>query len=372
MELLLLLVVPYFLLYIYLFFIISIKSQAARKKEYKAFKVNRSGPLPQPFLTVIIPFRNEAGNLPLIIRDLALQTWPESLSEIVFIDDGSTDGSFAEASRLTSGMNNFRILKNQGSGKKEAIDTAINKTRGELIITTDADCRLNQEWLTGIAGVYSETMASLIIGPVYPHDKPGVANRLLLLESMAIQSVTEATAIIEHPVMASGANLAFTRELAGGYLDFIRPEISSGDDMYLLHRAKRENHKIVFNFSQGSEVYTEQPSGFREFLLQRIRWSSKATTYTDTDTRVLGAVTFFTNLLVAVLLVISLFIQGLFIIAVTFWLIKSVPDFMLLIKKSLIMNRMKLLPWFIPVQALYPFYVSVVSIAGIFHRPRWK
>jgi len=370
--LLLLAIVPYFLLYTCLYVIISTKKRAGGNPGSDVITPGKTAAGHRPLLSVIIPFRNEAAKLVMITGDLEKQEWPASHTEIILVDDGSTDGSFQEAVRLTTGRKNCRVISNQGSGKKEAIAAAIGMANGAMIVTSDADCRLNNGWLSGIALVYIESGADVIIGPVYPVVKPGIANLLLQVEAAAIQSVTEATAIIDHAVMASGANLAFTRDVAGKYLDFIRPEISSGDDMFLLHRAKREKRKIVFNYSDQAEVLTESPDTFKDFFKQRTRWSSKGVKYNDTDTLVVGLITLLTNLVVATGFVLALFIPGFIKIAVAAWIVKSVPDFLLILKKTANRNHGAIPVWLLPLSLIYPFYVSVVSIAGIFLRSSWK
>ncbi|TFH36533.1 MAG: glycosyltransferase [Bacteroidia bacterium] len=372
MVLLLILIVPYFIIYILFFAVLMARPMAGNNPNITDAAGRERTVLNLPLLSVIIPFRNEAASLPAIIEDLALQEWPRSLTEIILIDDGSTDNSFAEAAMLAARIDNCRVIRNEGSGKKQAIAFAIGITSGDIIVTTDADCRLNHGWLTGIARVYNETGAEVITGAVYPLPNPGILNQLLHLEMMAIHSVSWATSVINHPVMASGANLAFTREVSAGYIDFIRPSISSGDDMFLLHHAKRDRRKIVFNYSEGAEVLTLPPTGLLRLIKQRIRWSSKGFKYRDSDTILLGAVTSLTNIFLISFLVLSAFIPGFFRIAAAAWFLKSVPDFLILLRAASVLNRRRLLLWFLPLHLIYPVYVLLVSFAGIIYRPPWK
>ena len=53
--------------------------------------------------------------------------------------------------RISVGYKNLRVIKNNGRGKKQAIRTGIGVASGDLIITTDADCRMEKGWIRTIS-----------------------------------------------------------------------------------------------------------------------------------------------------------------------------------------------------------------------------
>lgn len=93
-------------------------------------------------LSLVIPVKNESGNLPLLFADIVkvMAARPERY-EIVFIEDGSTDDSYAVLARLKQqnpGL--IRLIKfERNFGKSAALAAGFERARGEYIIIMDAD-----------------------------------------------------------------------------------------------------------------------------------------------------------------------------------------------------------------------------------------
>jgi glycosyltransferase involved in cell wall biosynthesis len=95
----------------------------------------------RPTLSVLIPVYNEVGCLEPLLRELGavLDGLPQS-SEIVAVDDGSTDGSFDRLVALTAREPRLRVLRlARNYGQTAAIAAAIEHARGELLVSLDAD-----------------------------------------------------------------------------------------------------------------------------------------------------------------------------------------------------------------------------------------
>ncbi len=134
---------PYFFLLLWLY------SRLRKIKRY-----NPAHRTSDVMISVVIACRNESHNLKNILPDIAGQDYPPEMFEVVVVDDNSTDNTFENASGFTN-IKNLKALKNKGEGKKMAITTGVNAASGELIITTDADCRMGKNWLITIASFYS-------------------------------------------------------------------------------------------------------------------------------------------------------------------------------------------------------------------------
>jgi glycosyltransferase involved in cell wall biosynthesis len=95
-------------------------------------------------LSLVVPLLNEKESLPLLMKAVAdsLDTGPAALAyEVIFVDDGSTDGSF-DVIRGLSGqypgkIRAIRVSRNYG--KAAALAVGIEKSDGDIIITMDAD-----------------------------------------------------------------------------------------------------------------------------------------------------------------------------------------------------------------------------------------
>src|SRR5690606_30809499 len=102
--------------------------------------------------TVIVPFRNEAENLPALLKSIQDLKYPNDLFEVILVDDESNDNSVEvikkvlDTSRLRRDTRtDISIINSERkthAPKKDAITTAIHSAKYEWIVTTDADCLL--------------------------------------------------------------------------------------------------------------------------------------------------------------------------------------------------------------------------------------
>ena len=94
-----------------------------------------------PDLSVVIPIRNEEPNLPELYREFTetLTAWGRSY-ELVLVDDGSTDRSFAILSELQAKDARVRVIRfRRNFGQTAAFAAGFKYARGALIVTADGD-----------------------------------------------------------------------------------------------------------------------------------------------------------------------------------------------------------------------------------------
>ena len=122
-------------------------------------------------LTIIIPVRNEADNILKLLQDLNNQNYPFENFEVIVANDGSNDNTeqlvlaFQDAAKYDLKLLNI-FNENETSPKKRAIKKSIEISSGQLIITTDGDCRVSINWLTSIQQCFKTFDAKLISSPV--------------------------------------------------------------------------------------------------------------------------------------------------------------------------------------------------------------
>jgi glycosyltransferase involved in cell wall biosynthesis len=339
-----------------------------RKHLLKDCRHEGTGIVHEAFVSVIIPCRNEEQHLPLILSDLLKQTYPPGLFEVIIVDDNSSDSTLNIASDF-KGIRNYCVLTNEGDGKKKAIRTAVGKSAGQLVVTTDADCRLNEGWLAEVASFYTQEKPDLIICPVKLGEKPGMFGRFQALEFLSLQGITAGAALSGHPVLCNGANLAFSKQAYLRNAGNLHDEVPSGDDIFLLHSIRREGGKIRWLGSMEAAVISAQAGNPGTFIKQRKRWLSKWRYYTDTDTIILGIVTFVTNILLIWLLVATLLNSIHILLFIAAFIIKVIPDYLILSHVTTGYRRKPLMKWFLPSMVIYPFYVLIISVLSLFSSP---
>src|SRR5690242_15519951 len=102
----------------------------------------RGGRVPRAQLvSVVVPLLNEEATLERLYQELEAALGPAGLEwEVVFVDDGSTDGSYRELVRLHSAHLNVRVVRlRRNFGKAAALAAGIEVAAGELVVTMDAD-----------------------------------------------------------------------------------------------------------------------------------------------------------------------------------------------------------------------------------------
>jgi biofilm PGA synthesis N-glycosyltransferase PgaC len=323
---------------------------------------------PVTFVSVVVACRDEQKNLPALLTHISLQNYPSDLFEVIIVNDSSTDKT-VEVAIGFSGIRNINILKNKGEGKKQALRTGISASKGNLIITTDADCRMGIDWIRTIASFYEINKPDMIICPVQIEPVTGIFGRFQELEFISLQGITAGSSLSGEATMCNGANLAFKKEVYLDHTANLHDEIYSGDDIFFLQSLKRDDRsKILWLESQNAIVTTTSSSTHGSFLKQRSRWISKAKAYKDRDTIILGIVVFTAIILQISYLIACLINQTLIIVSLSVFVVKSIPDYVILINTTRRYGRKKLMWWFLPTQLMYPFYVLSVVLYSLISR----
>lgn len=335
-----------------------------------------NGSMPSLPASVIIAARNEESALPHLIEDLKAQTYPSHLFEVIIVNDHSTDGT-ALLSKNFEGRNWQMILPNAEAGnssKKIAIATGIEKARGELLLITDADCRLSKEWIKTMAGFYREKNAAFIAAPVkFIHDN-SLLQVFQVLDFMTLQGITAASVASNTHTMCNGANLAYTKkafEQVNGFSGI--DKVATGDDMLLMHKIWKANPQNVFYLkSKNTIVETAPMRTWKDLLMQRRRWASKTLVYDDVRIMIVLAFVLLFNLLFFVLFVAAFFYPVYWIHFVLFLFGKTVIEWPFVSSVAAFYGEQKLMRYFFFIQPLHIFYTVFIGILSQFGKYEWK
>ncbi|MDR2927142.1 MAG: glycosyltransferase [Cytophagaceae bacterium] len=320
-----------------------------------------------PFVSVVVPFKNEEVNLPVLLLVLQNQNYPANKFEVIAVDDHSTD-AFKDT---VSAFPNCYIVQSIGKGKKDALKTGIVRAKGEIIITTDADCRPTKNWINSTAVVYAVQNPSMIIGPVKMAGGKTFLSRFQAMDYMALQMCGASAAMLRNPVFCSGANLSFRKSEWLEVQNIIEgSKEASGDDVFLLHAFKKTEKKIVFNKNRNSIVTTLPESTLKDFLMQRMRWGGKSRSYSDALTIGLAVIVLFTNLIIGISLLFFPFVSNL-VFSVCFTS-KLICDYLLIKDGRFFYEIKSSFPEFILFSLMYPFYIVYTALGGLFTNTLWK
>ncbi len=263
------------------------------------------------FISVIISARNEEKNLPALLKDLSNQKYNRRNFEVIVVDDHSEDNTAEIVKsfdwvKLIS-LSNY-VSEKINSYKKIAIEIAISQSKGELIVTTDADCRVNYLWLSTIASFAEVSKAKMIIMPVSYNYNPTFLGLFQILDFMSLQGITASSVELKNPLMCNGANLAYRKtafEEVNGFNG--TNKLASGDDMFLLHKiADKFPESISYLKSNDVIVHTDAMPSLNSFLNQRIRWAGKSKSYKNFKIKLVLLFVYLFNILLFITPILAL------------------------------------------------------------------
>ena len=256
--------------------------------------------------TIVIPARNEAANIKACVDSILAQDYPTEFFEVIVIDDFSEDTTPDIVKEMGLSHSNIHLLSladyfksdEMNSFKKKAIEKAVGHAKGNWIVTTDADCIIPKHWLSLYNAYILKNNPVFVAAPVMFIKESGVLNEFQVLDFLALQGITAAAVGAGKHSMSNGANLGFEKTAfiaVGGYQGV--DHIASGDDMFLMHKMKQTLHKPVgYLFHPDAIVLTAAMDTWKGFIMQRIRWASKARYYDDRSITLVLTVVYFFNL----------------------------------------------------------------------------
>jgi len=321
----------------------------------------------QPKISVVVAARNEEKTITALLESLAVQDYPGDLLEIIIVNDNSTDrtpivvSEFISEYRQRTGLN-IRLIYNTFQGKKSAVRYGIEKSTGELIMTTDADCVVEPGWVRAFASFYARTGADMILGEVCQRPDKGFVSLFGRLEFSALQAITEAAVVAGRPVMCNAANMAIKRDVYLKYSGALRDDIPSGDDIFLLHAVKRGGGTIRYVADRAAAVVTAAAVKAAALFRQRARWASKAYYYRDGATLTLAAATAACNAAVTAAALASVILFKCLPLLALMYIIRSVPDYLITYRNLRKKEERPPLPLFILSELIYPFYFVAVAL----------
>jgi cellulose synthase/poly-beta-1,6-N-acetylglucosamine synthase-like glycosyltransferase len=328
-------------------------------------------------VTILIAARNEEEKIHLTIEDILKQTYPKHLTEIIIVDDHSTDKtSDIIKSYESRGVKLLQLKEDKplNSYKKKAISEAIKLSTGELMVATDADCRMGIKWLESIVGYYEQENLVFISAPVTYFEEKSLFERLQTLEFGYLIGIGAAFIGQGRASNCNGANLAYRKDVfydVGGFAGI--DDIASGDDELLLQKvAKRYPNRIGFLKHFDSVVFTHAKHTVNEFLEQRHRWASKSVKYKNKLIVAMAVAIWLFNVSLITNLLVSIFISQFFQIFAIQFLLKYLFELVFLFPISSFFKRPNLPLLLIVLIPIHVVYFVYIGIKGYNNSYIWK
>ena len=324
-------------------------------------------------VSIILPVRNEEKNILSIFQCLSKQNYPKNNYEIIVVDDFSSDNTSELI--MKENISNLKLIRlSQGQGKKKAIEEGIKNANGTLIVTTDADCSMNENWLSTIVTFYEEQKPKMIVAPVLLKNANGFQQIMQSQEMTVLTASACASAFYNSPILCSGANLAYEKEAFLSVNGFEGVDkTASGDDVFLMQKIhKRFSQGIKYLKSKDAIVFTHPEKNTSSALNQRKRWVSKSFSYGFSSITTIAILVFLTNVLILISGILSVInIKFVLVFLITFSE-KLIVDFMLLYFSSVFFGKRMHPVLFFFSSLIYLLYVSAIGLMSPFTSYNWK
>jgi glycosyltransferase involved in cell wall biosynthesis len=357
-----------------LYFVIILYCVAIAFLIYGFTKVNAIdyiGLTPKTKFSIIVPFRNEAENLPILLESLSKLNYPMELFEVILVDDFSEEAFKIPSLKFkVSVINNVRVTN---SPKKDAIVTAMQIVTTDWIITTDADCTVNTNWLLTLDNYIQLHDVAMIAGAVTYDCGNSFLHHFQQLDLTSLQGATIGSFGINKGFMCNGANFAYTKSFFKKLNGFEGNDgIASGDDVFLLQKATAQfPEKVHYLKSQNTIITTKPLNDWKSLFYQRVRWASKTSSYQSSFGKGLGLLVFAGNL--SWLFVLGSWLLGLTAFQNVFLLftLKFSVDTVLIYKSNEFLTKTKI-QYLILSSLFYPFFSVSVALYSLFGKYEWK
>lgn len=336
----------------------------------------------RPDVTVVVAARDEEAHLPRLLAALQAQSYPIERLELIVIDDNSTDESYRVLTAHAEKMPNLHPLRIDDtppgwSPKKWALTAAIERSTGEIILVTDADCLPGPRWVATLVAYFDDPSTGMVMGPA-----PLISERrnrwweALRLDSCSVDALAAAGTGRGLALTCTGRNLAYRRATFQEVDGFrgVAHVVSGDDDLLMLKIAATGRWKVRFALATDAVVTSPPPPDLRAFIRQRLRFASKGLLYYGLKTapgfKLILPLIYGANLAAVVG-------QVAFVVTLQpYWLaplsVKLLAEGGLVIPYLRRIGQRVRMGTFLLTGLVHPWYVVLIGLLGNFYTVTWK
>ncbi len=224
-------------------------------------------PTTLPMISILIPAYNESQTIANTLRSLIEVDYPHK--EIIVIDDGSEDDTAAIASEFE--VHGVKVLRKEvRGGKASCLNLGLKSSKGDLIVSLDADSTLDRDALLRIAAYFEDEQVGAVSGNIKVRNwDTNLLTRLQACEYLLCISIGRR--------FLAWANLL---TIVSGAFGCIRRSVLEdtgawdpgiGDDYNVTLKTRKNRKKVAF--AREAVALTNVPETMRGLFVQRRRWN---------------------------------------------------------------------------------------------------
>jgi cellulose synthase/poly-beta-1,6-N-acetylglucosamine synthase-like glycosyltransferase len=333
-----------------------------------------------PTATVIVPARNEEGNMPEIVKYLKKQDYPPDKSKFSIIDDFSEDNTCRAAIENIGDDPRFTVIQLSKQAdylsstplksKKRAVDYGVKSAQSDVVLFTDADCEFGPGWLRSMAGKL--TGDHDIVAGFVGYRNRTFREKIISVESLSNRIIAAGAIGYGKAITCAGGNFGYKRQLyldVGGLDKYANS--FSGDDTLFLQSAVASGAKPLYNFDKNSFVFTCETGGFREIITRRIRRLGITPRFRPGMMIGAGFLFFF----FCILSLTPILIMADYKLAIPLsigWIIKILSDLWILRRGAVVFNCSGSIKYAPAASIIHPFYITAIGFLSLLVKGNWK
>jgi len=333
-----------------------------------------------PAVSVVVPARNEADDITACLDSLRATDYPADRLEIIVVDDFSTDGT-AERVRAHQPVAEeaagptLRLVDmadttaSNGNHKPAAVARGVEAATGEVLLTTDADCRVPPAWIHSMVR-HCTPDTPFVAGPVgYDHDDRFLP-RLQALELTGLVAYGAGTLKMGLPTFCNSANVAYRRDVIDARN--AAPDGAARDEMLLQYVAYDTDRTATFNPDPDAQVRTAPPTSLAEYLRQQARWAHMGLRYPFARPRAMVVGLWGVHAALFLACAVALALPSWRQPALLLFLGKMAADAVLTVPAARHFGQRELMRSWVPTELLLLLAVPIIGVLGPLGAVTWK
>lgn len=231
----------------------------------------------KPFVSILIPSRNEEKNLPRCLHALNQLDYPADRMEIILGDDRSSDRTWEILEDWGRNKDYVKVLaikegdSEKINGKANALAQMVKESKGGLLLFTDADCVVRAGWVSSMVEAQVSSQAGLVTG-ITSVDARNLFSRMQGIDWWLTLGMVKVLSDWGSTVTAMGNNMLVSRgayEAVGGFegLDF-----SLTEDFEMGKAIRERGFRAIHLVARENLIETQAVAGFGRLMQQRKRW----------------------------------------------------------------------------------------------------
>lgn len=224
----------------------------------------------QPFISILIPCYNVESVIDHKIEETLKIAYPHNRFEIIAIESGSEDNTYDKLLKYHSDEKIHIIRQPKRLGKASAINAGLQKCKGNIVVLTDADAKLEKESVKELVKNFADPEVGAVVGNLTIMSGKSVVGKMNhLFFQIFRQKVRLLESNFDSVSFLSGELCAFRKSL----LVFLEEDVIN-DDRHILLKIRGMGYRCVCE--PLSRVYEATPAGFSAQITQKRRTTAGA------------------------------------------------------------------------------------------------